>query len=105
MVFTKMSEKWKSVKKGFSMINKSKNGQIAPEELKHALDQWGIILDESQLQMLYKTMDRDGDGIINYEDFKETVGHYIQPREQLYFRQERKKVKVKRHIYQEESCW
>ena len=63
------------------MINKSKNGEIAKEELRAALIQWGMELTPSQLDHLYTVMDKDGDGTINYEDFKETVGHYIQPRE------------------------
>ena len=76
-IFEKMRSKWKSVKKGFTGINKSKTGKISRQELKDILDQWGIDLTSDKLEACFQAMDRDRDGWISYDDFKYTVGSSI----------------------------
>jgi len=76
------------LKKAFSDLNLNKSGVIGPNEVQYYLDHWGFKLTKPQFNQLFKTLDKDGDGAISYEDFQKSVGNEISPPEHLYFRQE-----------------
>ena len=68
-------------------MNKDINVEgISPPELKFYLNHWGIKMQESQFNDIYKYFDQNGDGTISYQDFNLAVGHEIHPGETHYFR-------------------
>jgi hypothetical protein len=69
-------------------LNSEKTGSIKPHELKFFLDHWGMQITEVNFNHLFSQLDANGDGIISYKDFVQTVGSEIHPAESLYFRQD-----------------
>lgn len=85
-VIEKFRLQWKTIKKAFSDLNKGKTGAINPDELKVYLNNWGLPISEDQFKDIFDFMDSDKDGKITYEDLQNTIGKFISPEEQLYFR-------------------
>ncbi len=54
----------------FSLIDTNGNGFIATQELATALRRYGLHPTEAQLQAIIYSVDIDGDGQINYEEFQ-----------------------------------
>ena len=81
----------------------SKSGNIDKKEIEYYLSHWGFKLTKTQFQELYSLLDRDGDGLISYEDFQHSVGNEISPPEFLYFRQENQKTKFAKCLFP--RCW
>ena len=86
----KIAQQWKSIKTAFTKINWEKSKFIEKFELELNLRNWGFFLDQKTLDEVYNVFDYDKDGLINYQDFKRTIGYKIQPEEFLYFRQDNK---------------
>ena len=103
-VLEKFKFQWKTIKKAFIDLNKEKTGAIMPKELKNYLKHWGLYLTDSQFEEIFKRLDKDQDGKITYKDFQQSIGYEILPPEQLYFRQDVKRV-PKPDKCQEEGCW
>ena len=90
-ILEKIQFQWKTLKKAFSDLNRSKTGQIDQNELNMYLIHWGLEITEEELDAVFNFFDYNKDGKISYEDFQKTAGSEINPPEFLYFRQEAKK--------------
>lgn len=103
-IIGKITQQWKSVKTAFTKINCEKSGYIEKDELRMALNNWGLDLDEEKFNRVYDAFDLDKDGLIGYNDFKRTIGEKIQPEEFLYFRQDNPSTFLLNPVEQK-NCW
>jgi len=69
-------------------LNIEKTGKISSRELKFYLNFWGITINEDEFNHVFNRFDLDGDGVISYKDFQESIGSEMFPSEGLYFRQD-----------------
>ena len=81
----KIRIQWKTISKAFKDIGRSKDFILKPD-LKFYLDHWGLQLDDSQVQDIFRMLDQDQDGKISFYDWTQSIGHEIHPGETLYFR-------------------
>ena len=51
------------------MFDKDGNGQISADELRMALTNLGMPVDEQEAEEQIRIFDEDGDGQLNYEEF------------------------------------
>jgi len=103
-VIDKFQFQWKTSRKAFIDLSKEKTGAIMPVEFNNYLKHWGLYLTEAQFKQIFEKFDQDKDGRINYTDFQNTVGKDINPPENLYFRQDIRRV-PRPHKCEEEDCW
>lgn len=54
----------------FRVFDKDGNGLISASEIRQAMSNLGIELDDKQIQQMIKAADADGDGQINYKGLK-----------------------------------
>ena len=45
-------------------------GFVGVEELKHTLEREGLDVSTSQLKVIIRNMDRNGDGVVSFDEFK-----------------------------------
>ena len=69
-------------------LNIEKTGKISTRELKFYLNFWGITITDKEFEDVFNRFDLDGDGVISYKDFQESIGSEMFPSEGLYFRQD-----------------
>ena len=72
--------------------------------LKQHWNNWGFYLDDEKFDEVYDAFDYDKDGLIDYTDFKKTIGEKIQPEEYLYFRQDNPST-MNLNPNEYKSCW
>ena len=71
-------------------LNIEKTGKISKRELKFFLNFWGMNdITEEEFMYIFKRFDLDGDGLISYKDFQQSIGSEMFPAEGLYFRQDK----------------
>lgn len=85
-------------------MNKERDSAIAEDELRFYLQHWGLNLTDDQFKYIFKMFDSDGDGMINYMDFHNAVGHEIHPGETLYFRQDKPHM-MRINKCEHPKCW
>lgn len=61
--------KEKHLLNAFRYFDKDHNEKITKEELREALCQEDLTMDDSKIEAMIKEADTDGDGAINYEEF------------------------------------
>jgi len=61
------------MKEAFSFFDKDKSGTITRAEIKRILVMWGQALTDAELNELFKSCDKNGDGQIDYEEFCDIV--------------------------------
>ncbi len=84
---TLFHQKWKSVKKAFMALKKESEHFIEPDDLKRFLvERCGFAMSDARFDSLFKKIDVDGDGRINYSEFNDYIGLDISPCEALFFR-------------------
>lgn len=69
-------------------LNIEKTGKISKKEFKFFLNFWGMDIPEKDITRCFGTFDIDGDGLISYKDFQNSIGSEMFPQEGLYFRQD-----------------
>jgi Ca2+-binding EF-hand superfamily protein len=84
----KIRTQWKTVRKSFIDLSKDQSGVVEPEELLFYIQHWGFHVSKETLAEIYSMLDYDRDGKVSYQDFQKTVGAYLHPVEELYFRQD-----------------
>jgi len=57
----------------FSVFDKDGNGFIDQDELTHVLASLGEELDEEQVKEMMRQADKDGDGLVSFEEFKDIM--------------------------------
>ena len=78
------------MRKAFMDLNIEKTGKISKRELKFFLNFWGMDdITEEEFMHIFKRFDLDGDGLISYKDFQQSIGSEMFPAEGLYFRQDK----------------
>lgn len=87
-IIQKMMVQWKTLRKAFTDLNMTKDGVISKNELKFFLNFWGMNVNETDFERVFKKFDVDGDGVISYKDFQTSIGSDMFPAEGLYFRQD-----------------
>jgi Ca2+-binding EF-hand superfamily protein len=87
-IIDKIRVQWKTLRKAFMDLNIEKTGKISTRELKFYLNFWGITITEKEFEDVFRRFDLDGDGVISYKDFQESIGSEMFPSEGLYFRQD-----------------
>lgn len=60
----------KNLKEAFILFDLDQNGQITPRELKHVLSNKDQELADDEWEALINEFDNNGDGMINFEEFK-----------------------------------
>jgi calcium-binding protein CML len=60
----------KHLKQAFDLFDLDENGQITPRELKHVLGNKNKEIQDEDWEKLVEEFDRDGDGMINFDEFK-----------------------------------
>jgi Ca2+-binding EF-hand superfamily protein len=70
----KVREHWKDLQFAFRHADKNENGIITPEQLRWELGRCDIIIADSQFADLLKSIDKDGDGEVSYEEFFDHFG-------------------------------
>ena len=65
IVIDKIRIQWKTISKAFKDIGRSKD-YILKADLKFYLDHWGLQLDDSQVQDIFRMLDQDQDGKISF---------------------------------------
>ncbi|CAN1348797.1 Calcium-dependent protein kinase 20 [Linum perenne] len=68
-------EEAKGIKDGFQVMDASNNGKINIDELRIGLEKLGHKLSESDIQILMKAGDVDGDGYLDYGEFVTMAVH------------------------------
>ena len=63
----------KALGRTFRIMDDNKSGSLDKFEFKKALKEYGFVLTEFQLSVLYKHFDRDGSGSVDYDEFLRTV--------------------------------
>lgn len=69
-------------------LNIEKTGKISLKEFKFFLNFWGMDIAEKDIVSCFNKFDIDGDGLISYKDFQQSIGSEMFPAEGLYFRQD-----------------
>lgn len=87
-IIDKIRIQWKTLRKAFMDLNIEKTGKISTRELKYYLNFWGLHVTDKEFEDVFKRFDLDGDGVISYKDFQESIGSEMFPSEGLYFRQD-----------------
>jgi len=59
------------LKQAFKRFDKNDDGNLSPDELEAAIDDFGIGLTKLQMKVLMRDIDRDSDGKIDYNEFVE----------------------------------
>ena len=59
------------LKEAFKKFDANNDGNLSPEELETAIDEFGIGLSKLQMKVLMRDIDRDSDGKIDYSEFVE----------------------------------
>ena len=65
----KVRRHWKDLQYAFRHADKNGTGIISPQQLRHELERCDIILADSQFEELTRSIDKDGDGEVSYEEF------------------------------------
>jgi len=73
IISKKLEEKTANRKEAFLSLDQKKEGKIHASNLGASLERMGIMLNDYELQRLVSKFDQDGDGLIDYKDFSETV--------------------------------
>lgn len=84
----KIQNKWSTVRGAFYEFNENNAKFIRKPELIQFLSVIGFPFQGEQAERVFRYFDRDGDGKVSYQDFVNSIGFEIHPRETLYFRQE-----------------
>mmetsp|Transcript_3649 Transcript_3649/g.5957 ORF Transcript_3649/g.5957 Transcript_3649/m.5957 type:complete len:145 (+) Transcript_3649:46-480(+) len=58
----------------FKAFDKDGNGKISPEELKQAMSSMGQDMSDAQIDAMIKACDADGDGNVDYKEFRKMMG-------------------------------
>jgi len=59
------------LKEAFKKFDTNNDGNLSPEELEVAIDDFGIGLSKLQMKVLIRDLDRDSDGMVDYNEFIE----------------------------------
>ena len=59
------------LKEAFKKFDVNNDGNLSPDELEAAIDEFGIGLSKLQMKVLMRDIDRDSDGKIDYSEFVE----------------------------------
>lgn len=62
-----------ALRDAFDLYDKDKNGLISTEELHLALDRLGMKCSVEECQEMIKSVDSDGDGSVNFDEFKKMM--------------------------------
>ena len=69
VIFDKIHEQWKTIRKSFHDFSKDKSGGIEANELKFYLKHWDIHVSDETFKKIFDEIDFDKDGKITYADF------------------------------------
>ncbi|KAL6637025.1 hypothetical protein ACP70R_024597 [Stipagrostis hirtigluma subsp. patula] len=58
------------IKEAFKLFDKDQNGYISAAELRHVMANLGEKLTDKEAEEMIREADMDGDGLVNYEEFK-----------------------------------
>jgi len=61
------------LREAFSVFDKDKSGKISAAELRHVIANIGSTIDEDEVEDMMKEADKDGDGLIDYNEFVAVV--------------------------------
>lgn len=67
------------MRKAFMDLNIEKTGKISLKEFKFFLNFWGMDIPESSITRCFNKFDIDGDGLISYKDFQNSIGSEMFP--------------------------
>jgi len=70
---TRVEDAEKEMRQAFKAFDKDGNGFISPEELKEAMGNMGIPLNEEDVALMMSEADVNGDGQISYQEFITTM--------------------------------
>ena len=90
LVWTKIGQKWKSIREAYHNMQGGGESNITRERLRQCFLNWAIEMSEEQFEPIFQQMDIDQDGSINFLDFLNSVGKKCFHKEGLYFRQDKK---------------
>lgn len=93
-----MSEKVLALFRG---LDSDESGDLEHRELGEGLKATGILLNDRQLLSLIHSVDKDGDGRIDLEEFISQIQSYIQKQEQL--KQDQEQVEIKSALHRRQS--
>jgi len=68
-----MNSRYTSMYKAFQFVDLDRSGKVSRDELRRALDLWGLELDAQKLKELMSACDVDGDGQIEYTEFVDAL--------------------------------
>ena len=79
-LITKIKTKWQTVRKAFKTFNEDCDKYIQKDELINFLNMWGFPVNDDQANTVFNYFDKDGDGVVSYQDFVLSIGYEIHPR-------------------------
>lgn len=98
-----MKHQFKTLKKAFYELDRSRQGHITMDRLKIIIKDWGFEPKDKQLRSLFDWLDFDKDQKISFADLRNSIGLEILPQESFFFRQDTKDMEKISCKY--EDCW
>ena len=62
-----------TLRRSFSEVDFNQDGYISKDELSQAIDNVGQIISEQELDRMYELVDKDGNGLLDFEEFMELM--------------------------------
>ncbi|XP_069122988.1 calmodulin-like isoform X2 [Argopecten irradians] len=73
----KETDSEEDLREAFRVFDKDGNGYISAAELRHVMTNLGEKLTDEEVDEMIKEADLDGDGMVNYEEFKTMVHGWV----------------------------
>ena len=70
--FKEIDPDWK-LRKAFAMFDEDNDNEISHAELKRALSTLGMDYSDKDIKRIISKVDKNGDGVIDFEEFKEMM--------------------------------
>ena len=68
------SQEYDEAMQAFKLFDTNNDGMISPEELKKAMATLNLETDPAKVEQLFKDLDKDGSGTIDYIEFANLLG-------------------------------